>query len=305
MVELFDRVYTSIKGRSRVASLVRYSVRLMGNSILPLYFKLFSKIGFKGNSWGGKQKIIVSFTTFPKRVNSIWLVIECILRQTVRPDKVLIYLSREQFPRELDDLPQSLRKYHERKLIEIVFVEDDLRSHKKYYYSFQEYPDDLIILIDDDLFYVKTLIEKLLEDHVKYPKSIVCHRAHAVTRDQFGFLNPYKLWTAQRNRRGPSHSIFHTSGGGTLYLPSLYSKQLYDRDLIKNLCFYADDVWLNVLAFVSDISIVKSSYYSHYLPVIIKDDIKLSNVNVQQSLNDHQLEKVLTYYNVSEKCFLD
>lgn len=305
MIELIDSVYTGIKGRSRLSSLARYSVRIIGNAILPLYFKLFSKKRYSGKSMGGDRKIIVSFTTFPKRIDSIWKVIECMLRQTVRPDKVMLYLSREQFPKELDDLPQSLRKYKDNGLVDVVFVDDDLRSHKKYYYSFQQFPEDLIILIDDDLFYVKTLISELLEEHAKFPESIICHRAHTVTRDQYGALNPYAKWRSQKSRRGPTHAIFHTSGGGTLYRPFLFSEQLYNRKLIKDLCFYADDVWLNVLAFVSGITIVKSNYYTNYLPVYIKDDIKLSVVNVQQSLNDNQLEKVLTHFNVVQECFID
>src|SRR5690606_39648084 len=68
----------------------------LGNAILPLYFKLFSKKRYSGKSMGGDRKIIVSFTTFPKRIDSIWKVIECMLRQTVRPDKVMLYLSRSE-----------------------------------------------------------------------------------------------------------------------------------------------------------------------------------------------------------------
>ena len=36
-----------------------------------------------------EQKIIVSLTTFPKRIDSVWITIETLLRQTVKPDEAI------------------------------------------------------------------------------------------------------------------------------------------------------------------------------------------------------------------------
>ena len=30
---------------------------------------------------------------------------------------------------------------------------EDLKAHKKYYYAFKEYPDDIVITVDDDVIY--------------------------------------------------------------------------------------------------------------------------------------------------------
>ena len=53
---------------------------------------------------------------------------------------------------ELKDIPDNLLGYYNKKQLEIIFVEEDLRSHKKYYYAFKEYQNDIIITIDDDIF---------------------------------------------------------------------------------------------------------------------------------------------------------
>ena len=39
--------------------------------------------------------------------------------------------------------------------LEIIFVSDELACHNKYYYAFQQYSDDVIITVDDDVIYDK------------------------------------------------------------------------------------------------------------------------------------------------------
>lgn len=57
------------------------------------------------------------------------MVIETILSQSIKPDKVILYLSKVQFPRLEEDLPDSLLNMKARGL-DIRFVEGDIRSHK-------------------------------------------------------------------------------------------------------------------------------------------------------------------------------
>lgn len=49
---------------------------------------------------------------------------------------------------------------------------EDIRSHKKFYYAMQEYPDDMIITIDDDVYYRSDTIELLYQTHLKYPQDV-------------------------------------------------------------------------------------------------------------------------------------
>lgn len=41
----------------------------------------------------------------------------------------------------------------------------------------QAYPDDLIITVDDDIFYPTTMIQTLVQYHELYPKSVICRYA--------------------------------------------------------------------------------------------------------------------------------
>ena len=55
-----------------------------------------------------EKKVIVSFTSYPKRIGDVWLVAETLLRQSCKPDKVILWLADSQFPGGLADLPPRL-----------------------------------------------------------------------------------------------------------------------------------------------------------------------------------------------------
>src|ERR1035437_9916865 len=181
MVDVFDKTYNSIKDKNntlshlRFYSAIRFIIRLSANLLLPVYFLLThknKKYSLK-DSANNKDRIIVSITSFPSRINRLWLVIETLLRQSQKPDKIILWLSLDQFP-SLNSLPINLLNLLKRGL-EIQLKEDDFRSHKKYYYAINEYRNDVIITVDDDVFYHKELIENLVNIYHKFPKCVCCN----------------------------------------------------------------------------------------------------------------------------------
>lgn len=148
MVNFFDRWYScpdnsAFLKRVRYYSLKRFLIRRVANILIPLYFRL-SNFYFKRKLRSAKKetpKIIVSLTSFPLRIKTIWIVIECLMRQQTVPDKIILWLSKDQFS-GLDALPKRLLNYRDRGL-EIKLREGDLRSHKKYYYMLSENENDV------------------------------------------------------------------------------------------------------------------------------------------------------------------
>ena len=90
------------------------------------------------------MRIIVSLTSYPQRIESVHMVVESLYRQIVTPDEIILYLSLEQFPRTEDDLPDNLKVLIGKKGFRIEWVEGNLKSHKKYYYSLQKYREDIV-----------------------------------------------------------------------------------------------------------------------------------------------------------------
>jgi hypothetical protein len=301
MIDFFTGIYSSIQSRNRFLnkirfySLLRFIIRNLANVIVPISLKVSNIIrpceiiSKKKNT----PRLIISLTTFPARINKIWIVIECMLRQTHQPDKIVLWLSKEQFP-QLSDLPQSLLKLQKRGL-EIVLCDGDLRSHKKYYYTLNSYPDDILITIDDDFIYRTTLINDLVTLYVKHPKAICCDRA-LIIKTVDGEILSYIKWEPVKRGVGPSFKLFHTSGGGTLYPPKSLSYEVLNKEVFMEHCKYADDVWLNVMAQINKTQTIKTDLDTIWLPILNKGNSMLTTINVDEGQNDKQLEAVRNYY---------
>lgn len=299
MINYLDKVYSSLRRLNKFESLVRFSIRRLSNILIPIYLKKTkSKIELVAIDG---EKIIVSLTTFPQRISKLWIVIECMLRQSLKPNKIVLWLSSEQFPYGIKGLPKSLTDYYHRNQLEIYFVAEDLRSHKKYYYALDKYPNDIIITVDDDIFYPSNIIQDLLALHRQYPDSICCHRAHEVIKKDNGQLTTYLSWKKVYDKRKPSFNLFHTSGGGTLYKRNFFSNEVLNKNVFKELCFSADDIWLNIMAQINKTQTVKSMYFSNLIPIEYKKNIfKLSSENVNNGANDIQLKNLIKKYNLNE-----
>lgn len=80
-------------------------------------------------------RIIVSMTSYPARINTVHFAIRTLLAQKRLPDKIILWLCESDFPNREDDLPESLKDvlWHD---VEVRWVNNDLKPHKKYYWGF-------------------------------------------------------------------------------------------------------------------------------------------------------------------------
>ena len=301
MIDLTIRLYTAcdnkvnLLNKLKLYSACRFLIRILANVSIPAYFYI-SNLLFKNKlpkSQKQSKRIVVSLTSFPKRIDKVWIVIECILRQRLKPDIVVLWLSKEQFCQETN-LPKSLTRLKKRGL-EIRFCEGNLRSHKKYYYALQRFKNDLLITIDDDIIYPTYLTKDLFDLHLNYPTAICCCRALKINVQNAEIL-PYNTWELVDNSLGASYHLFQTSGGGTLFPPKALHTEVTNDKVFMSLCRYADDVWLNAMSQMNNTKVVKTERHFEFIPLLTINDQKLSIINVEQGKNDQQLNAVRQYY---------
>ncbi|WP_019230337.1 hypothetical protein [Sedimentibacter sp. B4] len=244
------------------------------------------------------KKIIVSLTTFPKRIDTVWITLESLLRQSIKPDKMILWLAKSEFADGLNSLPASLMNLIDRGL-EIRFCEN-LKPHKKYYYSMKEFPDDIVITVDDDVLYPPDLIKDLILLHLKFPKCICCTRGHLITIDNQNNIQLYSKWIKNPSvEEIPSKFICPTGVGGVLYPPKSLHPEVFNKDNIIRLSLNADDLWLKVMSLMKGTEIVKSHKYDYEFFSISKTHYSaLSKTNVVQNHNDVQLNAILEEYNI-------
>lgn len=267
----------------------RFVLRVLAQCILPVVFH------FKKRKYvvTGGDKIIVSLTSFPARINKLWLVLESLLRQEVKADRIIVWLSKDQFS-NFGELPTKLQSYQERGVL-FRFEQGDLRSYKKFYYAFSEFSDSCVITVDDDILYDSSMIKELVESYMKAQgKRVIARFGTIVTKNSAGQLEKYVNWSPIVNVL-QKEDYFFGSGGGTLFKPSDLYKDVCNKELFLTLCPLADDVWLNAMCRLGEVEIIMCNNIAVF-PVNSKNNISLSAQNVYEDFNDKQIELVNEYY---------
>lgn len=120
------------------------------------------------------NKIIVSLTTIPSRVENLPLVVDSILNNTIVPDIIYINIPRiSSKENEEYEIPEQLKLNNQ---VKINITEKDYGPLTKLYPTLLEEldPESVIICVDDDKEYDNHLIEHLLLASEKYPNSCIC-----------------------------------------------------------------------------------------------------------------------------------
>ena len=281
--EINSRAFKKGTENSYLFKIARLLVRKSANIVLPYYLRRCS------NESNGRVQpdVIVSLTSFPARMNQIWYTIKTLKLQSVKPEKIILWLSKDQFPNTISDVSEELREEIDEQF-EIRFVDEDLRSHKKYFYSFKEYADKIVITVDDDIFYNSRLLEYLLKLHKINPDCVICNRGHRIEKKSI-----YSKWGTIIGVEGPSYNIIPTGVGGVLYPPHCYDEHIFDKDAIRNTCLRADDLWLNFMCRLKGTKVVTTGL--KFSPITIEASQKealCKTNNGKVSGNDAQIESI-------------
>ena len=245
------------------------------------------------NSTPRKEHIVVSLTSYPARFPTLHLCIKSILAQTVKADRVVLYLDETVQDAEIPFDVQELTAYG----LEIIKIPYDMRSHKKYFFAMQSFPDSVIITCDDDVMYRKTMIGHLLESYRKHPESVSALRVHLITKDSQGKTGPYASWKKEfKGMTQPSRALCAVGVGGILYPPHILPAGCFDKESIKSLCYKADDIWLKFMELKSDVPVVwKRTFHVYPVEIAEQRDTGLHLENVNKNQNDMYIENMEKY----------
>lgn len=287
--KIVKRVYNKI---------LEKSFNKLANNYLPKYYSDNPCYALRKNEdYVNNIAVIASLTSFPGRINTTHLSIESIFRQSIRPERIILWLAEEQFPNKEKDLPKELIIL-KNKGLEVIFC-DDIRSHKKYYYSLKETQNQVLVLFDDDLFFHKDVIKNLIEIHQRHPNCVVGTRVHKM-KFKNGVLKNYKDW--EINYSGEEASLLHhsNSGHGTLIPPSVkFDDIFFDKELFMRLSPNSDDVWFKVNLIRLGIPVVTNGTYARDT-LSIKGSYKNSLVsnNTHRGMKDRQFTAVFNHFGI-------
>ncbi len=248
----------------------------------------------------GCSDAIVSLTSHPGRINIVDKCIRTLTEQTQRPKKILLWLSKEEFPGMKEDIPESLKVLQSLiDYFEIRWVDEDLKPHKKYYYTMQEYKDNPVIIVDDDVYYDTHLVEYLMDSYEKFPDCISAMRTNLMGFRRDGSIMEYEGWIMEYRvlQNTPSTQLVPTGVGGVLYPPHILPKETFRKDIIRKVCLYCDDLWLKVMASYAGVKTVMPEKFCVERLIEGSQEVALWKMNVRQGdNNDVTLKNILEYY---------
>ena len=178
---------------------------------------------------------IVSLTSYGRRVRQgvVCYSIYSILRQTVQPKRIILWLSETEW--KDTNLPRKVAALRE-KGVEIRYCED-MKSYKKLLPAIELCPEDPIITIDDDVIYPTCLIRELWNEHKTLPTTVIA--THAYDAD---IKKTYSQWFDAK-AGSEALTYFAIGVGGVLYPAHCLHTEMMTYALASQYAPLADDVW--------------------------------------------------------------
>lgn len=191
--------------------------------------------------------IVVSLASYKERLESLPVVINSLLKNSMLPKYIVLNIEDCDIP----FLDTNIVKGGD--IIKINICYDKLRSHNKYYYVMQEFPDKCIITVDDDTIYSQYTFESLWESYKKYKNCVSALDTNLIKIVDKKIQYPYDL---VRLTVPDSRSIA-IGWAGVLYPPpnTWIIKKKPNIDDIRKLIM-DDDLYLKILEVENDIKVI-------------------------------------------------
>ncbi len=208
---------------------------------------------------GQKKQVVVSITSFPEAVPYAAQAIQSILNGSVLPDKVVLYLTFSQFGKK--GLPDCLKALTASSpIFEIRNYDENIHSYRKLIPAFEDFPEAVIVTIDDDVKYHKDMLRDLLSLHEQIPDAVLANRAKRIKIGK-----PYKKWKKYRwydfifKKIHRDFTNLQTGVGGVLYPPHSLKPEMLDVATFTKIAPTTDDIWFWAAAVANGVHIVTAS----------------------------------------------
>lgn len=190
-----------------------------------------------------RQQVVVSMTSFPAAISYAARAVQSILNGSVLPDKIVLYLTFSQFGE--NGIPQELLELSTKNpFFEVRDYDRDIRSYRKLIPALRDFPDAVIVTVDDDVDYHRHMLRDLLRMHEEKPGCVWAHRAKKIKPEK-----PYRKWPKYRwyhfltRKTRSGFRNLQTGVAGVLYPPYSLKRDMLDENLFMQIAPTTDDIW--------------------------------------------------------------
>lgn len=244
---------------------------------------------------GLPSELIVSLTSYPARFGTLEPTLKALLRQSVQPDRVILWLAHD------DDsaLPDAIRALPG---LEIRTC-PDWRSYKKIIPTLMAHPSAYIITADDDVYYPPDWIERLVAA-VHDGAHVACLRGHRIEMTAPKQPASYESWVKNLAAPETGPLVFPTGVSGVIYSPATFHPDVTRDDLFMKLAPSSDDVWLYWMHRMTGTQSRKINGRVKIIEWAGSQDVSLKSDNrgeAWQAGNDRAIRALLEHYGWPEQ----
>lgn len=181
---------------------------------------------------------IVSLTTVPGRINNIKPTIVSLLRQRLAPKEIQINIGADYFAGA--PVPEFLTGL---RTVKVFKEAKDCGPATKYLYTLKRVePRQLIVVLDDDMYYPDTLIEDLVRADKKFNgQAAICINGLRVPKS----LHSFDRESDREIKIGIKRVAIVEGCGGYTLRASYFSTDLFDLNGAPKRAFFDDDFWVS------------------------------------------------------------
>lgn len=202
------------------------------------------------------EQVVVSMTSFPAAIEYAAQAVQSLLKGSILPDRLILYLTFSQFPK--GEIPENIRILSENNpIFEVRNYDKDIRSYRKLIPALAEFPEAIIVTVDDDVAYHRDMLRDLLELHAQMPHAVLAHRAKRIKLGR-----PYREWKKYRwydflfKRIHENYLNLQTGVGGVLYPPHSLKEDMMDVELFTKIAPTTDDIWFWAAGVANDYPVI-------------------------------------------------
>jgi len=233
-----------------------------------------------------RSDIVVSLTTHGERVNKVSKTLKSLVVQRHYRLKVFLFISSADFQRSR----RELLKFDQSR-ISVRIVEEDLQVYNKVFQISNDFANQRIITVDDDIIYKRDLFKTLIEASDSAPEVIWGTRGRMFSNDA-----PYGSFRIIKGRKGIIKDLFLTGVGGIIYPAGFLVRANVASKAYLNICPTNDDVWLHFFAKAEGIQSGLASEYTNLIESPAAKKHGLWRKNNQEGKNDEAILNARAYF---------
>ena len=189
-----------------------------------------------------KERKIVSMTTWPPRKDMCVEAMQSLIQQEhSEPVHFVLVLSLDEFAED-DALVGEMKRLD----VEVIWDEGNIKSHKKLMPTLERYPENPILVVDDDARQREGWLQAFIDEHKKHPDDIIYGHSSSIVEVFDG-----KIYEGMAQRGFHTHPGQRTynekpanGAAGTLYPAHTFTdERFFDRELFMRLTPNSDETW--------------------------------------------------------------